>query len=109
MSDDVVVMYAGKVAETADVKTLFKNPKHPYTQALFRAIPDINVQNQDLTLIEGNVPSPLEFPLGCRFSTRCPLVMKECHTIEPKQTRLGEDHYAACHLLKDATDSKTLK
>lgn len=107
MADEVVVMYAGKIAEKTDVRTLYKQNLHPYTQGLFRAIPNINLDHQELEVIEGVVPNPLEFPTGCRFSTRCPKVMDHCHHIEPELMKQSENHFVACHAV-NLLDEKTI-
>ena len=90
VADDVVVMYAGKIVESADVRTIFHHPRHPYTIGLQKAIPKIGVENQRLHQIEGVVPTPLEFPDGCRFHTRCPLSDDRCSVDEPP-LKIDED------------------
>ena len=101
MADDVVVMYAGKVVEKTDVKSLYKERKHPYTQGLFTSIPDINSTRKRLEIIEGVVPNPLEFPLGCRFSTRCKYVLDHCHKDDPALREIQAKHFAACHAIQE--------
>jgi oligopeptide/dipeptide ABC transporter ATP-binding protein len=103
--DDVVVMYAGKVAEMADVKELFADPKHPYTQGLLASIPRLTSERKTrLPIIEGSVPSLLELPMGCRFQNRCPYVMTICRNQDPPQLKIGPDHKASCFLLsKDSS------
>jgi oligopeptide/dipeptide ABC transporter ATP-binding protein len=99
--DDVVVMYAGKIVETASVIELFKNPKHPYTQGLLDSIPRLeNPRKIELNIIKGIVPSLYEFPSGCRFRNRCPHVMDICATDPPPLFAVAEDHFAACYLYK---------
>lgn len=92
----VVVMYAGKVVEHADVTTLFKNPRHPYTWGLMNAIPSIDVSKDVLYNIPGVVPDPLSFPDGCRFRTRCPLASEQCTKDEPPLEEIEEGHKSAC-------------
>jgi oligopeptide/dipeptide ABC transporter ATP-binding protein len=100
MSDRIIVMYLGKVVEQGPADIVFNSPKHPYTQALFNAIPSLKMHSLDeLQTLEGNVPSAINPPSGCRFHTRCPMVMDVCKTTEPMMTILGEKHEAACHLL----------
>jgi peptide/nickel transport system ATP-binding protein len=97
--DDVVIMYAGRVAEKADVKDLFKNPGHPYTKGLLTSIPQL-AQEPKTTLptIKGQVPSLLNMPEGCRFVDRCPLMENICIEKPPKQQSVEKKHSIACHL-----------
>jgi len=100
MADDVVVMYAGKVVERADVQTLFDTPTHPYTQGLFRSMPALDGQRGPLIPIEGSVPSPLDFPSGCRFRNRCPQAVTRCAESEPALLEHGAGHVVACHVVE---------
>ena len=98
--DEVVVMYAGKVAETAPVKELFKNPKHPYTKGLLLSILRLESQRKTkLSTIEGVVPGLDELPQGCRFHNRCPQAQALCETRPPDIKSVGENHFASCYLL----------
>ena len=94
--DRVAVMYAGKIVEYASVVDLFERPKHPYTHGLFRALPTLTERKKTLEAIPGAVPSPLEFPSGCRFRTRCSLAQEICEQ-EPALRPITVDHLAACH------------
>ena len=106
-SDRVGVMYLGKMAEMAHRSDLFKNPLHPYTQALMSAIPIPDPkQRKKRIILEGDVPSPINPPTGCRFHTRCPLAFDRCKTEEPEFKDYGDDHYAACHLLDEGRSSR---
>ncbi len=96
MAQRVVVMYAGKVVEYADVHTLFKNPRHPYTWGLMNAIPKLDEDKEVLYNIPGVVPDPLDFPDGCRFNTRCPLATDKCRKEEPPLVEIENEHTAAC-------------
>lgn len=100
-SDRVGVMYLGKMVEMADRDTLYEDPLHPYTQALMSAIPipDPTLKRQRV-ILEGDVPSPLNPPKGCRFHTRCPLAFDKCSQEEPPFKDYGDEHYAACWLLE---------
>lgn len=100
MSDRIIVMYLGKVVEQGPADEVFNSPRHPYTHALFNAIPSLKMNSlEELQTLEGNVPSAINPPSGCRFHTRCPMVMEICKTIEPVMITVGEKHDAACHLL----------
>jgi len=94
----VMVMYAGTICEKATVGELFSNPRHPYTQALLRALPSPTQQLQPLSSIAGSVPSPEDFPAGCRFHTRCPKVLDSCLTTTPSLRDIDDEHQLACHL-----------
>jgi oligopeptide/dipeptide ABC transporter ATP-binding protein len=97
--DRVAVMYLGKIMEMADKKSLFSNPKHPYTQALLSAIPIPDPrQRKEQEILMGDVPSPVNPPSGCRFHTRCPKVMDICKKEEPPLKEIEPGYYVACHL-----------
>ncbi|ATP41887.1 peptide ABC transporter ATP-binding protein [Solibacillus sp. R5-41] len=82
--DYVAVMYAGQVVEYSDVRSLFKNPKHPYTLGLLNSLPRHDIEQERLIPIKGMVPSPHEMPVGCRFAPRCPVATGLCHSKEPQ-------------------------
>jgi peptide/nickel transport system ATP-binding protein len=96
--DRVYVMYAGRVVEAAPVNDLFREPLHPYTQALLRAIPDIRGGATNLAVIPGDVPTPARFPTGCRFHPRCASVMAQCASAIPKLVERRPGHWVACYL-----------
>jgi peptide/nickel transport system ATP-binding protein len=96
--DRVVVMYAGKVVEQAEVKELFLHPKHPYTKGLLESIPKLGVRKEKLGSIPGMVPSPEKMPQGCRFYDRCSSAMDICKGTTPPMTSVGVDHETACWL-----------
>ncbi|MHC1786314.1 MAG: ABC transporter ATP-binding protein [Christensenellales bacterium] len=98
ISDTVGVMYLGSMVEFADKKEIFANPLHPYTRALFSAIPvpDPTVK-MDRIILEGSIPSPANPPTGCKFHTRCPQVMPQCKTIPPEEISI-KGHLVSCHL-----------
>ena len=99
VSDRIAVMYLGQIVELADRTELFTHPLHPYTEALLSAIhvPDPH-QKRKVILLQGEVPSPVEPPLGCRFHTRCPKVMNICGKEEPALQQLNVSHLVSCHL-----------
>lgn len=99
LSDRIAVMYLGQIVEAAPTQELFANPKHPYTQALLKAnpIPDPDTPPQAASL-QGDVPSPLNPPTGCRFHTRCPQAMDKCKGIQPDSVQLNEQHSVRCLL-----------
>lgn len=102
ISDRVGVMYLGSLVEVATSKELYSNPVHPYTQALLSSIPipdpDIADASQRIVL-EGDVPSPVNPPSGCKFRTRCKYAMEICSQVDPKMKDIGGEHFVACHLL----------
>jgi oligopeptide/dipeptide ABC transporter ATP-binding protein len=101
VSDQVAVMYLGKMVEMGDVQEIFANPRHPYTKALMSAIPlpDPAVQrNKVKIMLKGDLPSPLNPPAGCRFHTRCPFAMEKCMSQEPEWKETKSEHWVACHL-----------
>lgn len=101
ISDTVGVMYLGSLVEYADKETIFTNPLHPYTKALFSAIPipDPDVKMNRI-ILEGNIPSPADPPKGCKFHTRCSSCMEICKTVAPEMIMSGEGHHVVCHLYK---------
>ena len=101
VSDRVVVMYLGKVAEIATREELYRNPQHPYTQALMSAIPVPNPRlRRQRTILKGDVPSPLNPPNGCRFHPRCPIAVEQCSREEPQLRELSLGHWVSCWLAK---------
>ncbi|MCD6442979.1 MAG: ABC transporter ATP-binding protein [Thermotogae bacterium] len=96
MADRVAVMYAGKIVEYADVKTLFKDPKHPYTWGLMNSIPRLDVEQEKLRPIPGIVPDALNFPPGCKFHPRCEFATDRCRSEEPEIIEVEKDHLVAC-------------
>jgi oligopeptide/dipeptide ABC transporter ATP-binding protein len=98
LAEEVVVMYAGKVQEDSDVRTIYKNPMHPYTAGLQKAIPRVHEDMDRLYVIEGTVPNPLDFPPGCKFHPRCPKVMDKCRTQEPELIEVAPGHKVRCWL-----------
>lgn len=104
------VLYLGQIMEEGNTKDIFKNPKHPYTQLLLVSIPTVTDSEEvykpkDVQRIEGEIPSFLHVPEGCRFSTRCPHVMDICRTKKPGSTEVGPDHNVFCHLFGEGKES----
>ncbi|HSW42139.1 MAG TPA: ABC transporter ATP-binding protein [Patescibacteria group bacterium] len=97
MADDVVVMYAGKLVEAADVNTVFERPHHPYSKGLLASIPRLGERRLRLDVIEGVVPNPLNLPAGCLFKRRCPYAMPVCDTPPPLQ-EVASGHRSRCWL-----------
>jgi oligopeptide/dipeptide ABC transporter ATP-binding protein len=100
--DTVLVMYGGVVAEYADVDTIFNNPRHPYTQELLKAFPDVSNLTDKLVSIPGYPPRLNALPPGCRFAPRCPAAFDRCHTAQPPVylTDKARQHYASCYLVE---------
>jgi oligopeptide/dipeptide ABC transporter ATP-binding protein len=99
VSNRVAVMYLGKMVEMTSREELFRNPLHPYTQALMSAIPIPNPRlKRQRTILKGDVPSPLNPPKGCRFHPRCPVAIEICSQVEPPFIEVSPDHWVACHL-----------
>ena len=98
MADDVVVMYLGKIVERSDVRSVFHEPKHPYTQGLMNSIPSLAMQKERLVPIKGVVPDPFEVPVGCGFEPRCPHAMEICKTKIPPLKEVANQHWGACWL-----------
>ena len=100
MCDRVAVMYAGKIVEMGDVRDIFNNPSHPYTEALLASVPKLEEDVDRLYSIEGQPPTLHDLPPGCPFAPRCQYVMDRCHEEYPPTTPLTERHYAACWRLE---------
>jgi oligopeptide/dipeptide ABC transporter ATP-binding protein len=103
VSHRVAVMYLGALVEVAPAAELFKGPLHPYTQALLAAIPTVgdgrtSIFDQPARLLEGELPSPLDRPRGCRFASRCPYRFNRCREVEPALAETAPGHLVACHL-----------
>jgi peptide/nickel transport system ATP-binding protein len=103
--DTVLVMYGGVVAEYSDVDTIYNDPKHPYTQALLKAFPDLARPNERLTTIPGYPPQLDALPPGCRFAPRCPLAFVRCHHEQPPLYHVGSFHEVSCHLVDARQDT----
>ena len=99
LCDRIAVMYLGRIIEVAPTETLFANPRHPYTAGLLAAIPRMTFEGGDAPAVQGDMPSPLRVPVGCRFRTRCPIAQPICEREDPALTAAASDpqHSAACH------------
>ena len=101
VSDDVGVMYLGQLVEMSEADEIYKNPLHPYTKGLLGSVPIANpklARQKEKSSIEGDIPSPINPPSGCRFHTRCPYAKPECSQVAPKLVDVGKGHRVACHL-----------
>ena len=96
--DEVVVMYCGRVVESADVFSIFEKPRHPYTQGLLDSIPKLGEHVEMLDSIPGNVPNPKYMPKGCKFAPRCKFAMEICKEEEPRFYEYENGHKSRCWL-----------
>ena len=102
ISDKILVMYLGAVMEFGTKEDIFKNPMHPYTKALFSAVPNPDpTMKMDRIKLQGDIPSPANPPKGCRFHTRCPYAKEVCKHVTPEYKEYENGHFAACHLLNE--------
>jgi len=106
MADHVIVMYSGKVVESAPIKELFDNPKHPYTKGLLASIPSLDQDKERLYSIDGVVPNPFHLPEGCYFEPRCEFAKAECKCKMPAITNISDEHQVRCFLYNEAIDEK---
>ncbi|MFZ6843285.1 ABC transporter ATP-binding protein [Undibacterium sp. RuTC16W] len=98
LSDRVVIMYLGRVVESAPTAEIFSQANHPYTQALLASAPKLEVRKTTFVAIQGEIPSPLNPPAGCHFHPRCPHAMPRCAQEQPVLTEIAPQHFSACHL-----------
>jgi oligopeptide transport system ATP-binding protein len=102
MSTRIAVMYLGRIVESGATGEIFDDPRHPYTQGLLRAVPRLVARRRRReAVLEGEVPSPLEVPSGCRFHPRCPLARDICRTVDPQPKTLSATHACACHFAEE--------
>lgn len=98
LSDRIAIMYLGRIVEEAPTEALFREPNHPYTQALLAEVPRLHVRRRTYTAIQGELPSPLARPSGCHFHPRCPHAMPRCVEERPELREIAPGHKSACHL-----------
>ena len=99
LSDRIAIMYLGEIVEIGETEEIFSNPKHPYTQALLNAVPELNSQaTKEKNKLTGELPSPENLPLGCKFNTRCPYVMDKCKCETPNPKEFTPTHNCKCFL-----------
>ncbi|MCL2603183.1 MAG: ATP-binding cassette domain-containing protein [Defluviitaleaceae bacterium] len=101
ISDRIAVMYLGVIVELCSSAELFANPLHPYTKALLSAIPTTNAEREEMIVLEGDIPSPIMPPPGCKFNTRCKDCMEICLSVVPEWREQVQGHFVACHLYED--------
>ena len=99
LCDDVAVMYLGQLVETASRDALFRQPLHPYTQALLAAVPTLDPDSEPVAMVSGEIPDPSKPPAGCRFHTRCPHAIARCREAIPALREVENGHRVACHLV----------
>jgi oligopeptide transport system ATP-binding protein len=106
ISDRIAVMYLGKIVELADRNEIYLRPLHPYTQALMSAVPvpdpDI-ARERKRTILKGDIPSPVNPPIGCNFNTRCPIAKERCFNEDPEYREIVPEHWVACHYAEETT------
>lgn len=102
ISDRVIVMYLGRIVETAPIEAFSKQPNHPYTQALLAGVPRLEVGKRQYEPISGEIPSPLSPPTGCHFHPRCKFATARCKTEKPALRAIAPAHFSACHLNEEA-------
>jgi len=101
VADRITVLYAGRVCESADTKTIFYKPRHPYTNALLTAVPSLALRKEKLAVIKGAIPNLIEPPSGCRFHPRCEYAKAICSEKIPSLEEIEPEHNVACHRAKE--------
>ena len=103
ISQKVGVMYLGSLVEFAETEELYEQTLHPYTKALMSAVPELDPaisKTKKPVMLQGDVPSTIDTPVGCKFASRCPYATKRCHEERPIFRNVGNEHYVACHLVE---------
>lgn len=108
LADRIAVLYAGKLVEEADTRTILKEPRHPYSQFLIKSLPDLDERSERLS-IPGRPPALDNPPAGCRFHPRCPLVIDKCRTDDPEIIPIAPGHRVACHLVTEGMDAISIE
>ena len=103
--DRILVMYLGKVMESGSTKAIYKNPLHPYTNALLSAILDLDIKREK-TILKGDIPSPIDPPMGCRFWQRCPYAMEGCKDNPAPLIEKEPNHFVACHKISGFSEEE---
>jgi peptide/nickel transport system ATP-binding protein len=98
ISDRVLVMYLGRIVESAPAADLFRAPNHPYTRALLEEVPRLDRRHRSFSAVKGEIPSPIAPPPGCHFHPRCPLAMPRCREERPALREIAPGRFSACHL-----------
>ena len=107
VADRITVLYAGRVCESANTRTIFRNPMHPYTKALLEAVPSLTAKKQKLKVIPGAIPNLIEPPSGCRFHPRCEFAREGVCTLKvPALEELEPEHYVACIRAREIEQSR---
>lgn len=108
ISDRIGVMYLGNIVELADAETIFRDPRHPYTVALLSSVPttDPDDADKERIILEGNIPSPIRPPSGCKFHTRCFMACEKCRRVPPPLAEVAPGHFSACHFPERKIDEK---
>jgi oligopeptide transport system ATP-binding protein len=108
VSDRIAVMYLGDIAELGEAEDIYRDPRHPYTRALFSAVPQADPERTrpDRIVLQGDIPTPLSKPTGCGFRTRCPIAREECAGVKPLLQEIGSQHHAACPYTEAASGVK---
>ena len=106
ISNRIAVMYLGNIVELAPAEKIFEDPRHPYTVALLSSIPttDPNDLDKERIILEGNIPSPIRPPSGCKFHTRCFMACEKCKCVPPPFVEVEEGHFVACHFIDKKLD-----